>query len=61
MDIEKTLADIDKAQKETEESIAKRKKYIEETRKSSRQAKILAVVALIVNLLICILKSAGVL
>lgn len=39
MDIEKTLADIDKAQKETEESIARRKKYIEEARKSSRQAK----------------------
>lgn len=61
MDIEKTLADIDKAQKETEESIARRKKYIEEARKSSRQAKKLAVVALVVNLLICILKSAGVL
>lgn len=61
MDIEKTLADIDKAQKETEESIVRRKKYIEEARKSSRQAKILAVVALIVNLLRAILKSFGLL
>lgn len=56
MDIEKTLADIDKVQKETEESIARRKKYIEETRKSSRQAKILAVVALVINLLRAILN-----
>lgn len=56
MDIEKTLADIDKAQKETEESIVRRKKYIEETRKSSRQAKILAVVALVINLLRAILN-----
>lgn len=61
MDIEKTLADINEAQKEIEESIARRKKYIEEARKSSRQAKILAVVALVVNLLRTILKSFGIL
>lgn len=61
MDIEKTLADIGKAQKETEESVDRRKKYIEEARKSSRQAKVLAVVALIVNLLREILKSFGIL
>ena len=53
--------DADNEQKEIEEIIARRKENIEAARKSSRQAKILAVVALIVNLLICILKSAGVL
>lgn len=53
--------DADNEQKEIEEIIARRKENIEAARKSSRQAKILAVVALIVNLLREILKSFGIL
>lgn len=53
--------DADNEQKKIEEIIARRKENIEAARKSSRQAKILAVVALIVNLLREILKSFGIL
>ena len=53
--------DADNEQKKIEEIIARRKENIEAARKSSRQAKILAVVALMVNLLREILKSFGIL
>lgn len=53
--------DADNEQKKIEEIIARRKENIDPPRKSSRQAKILAVVALIVNLLREILKSFGIL
>lgn len=48
--------DADNEQKEIEEIIARRKENIEAARKSSHQAKILAVVALVVNLLRVILS-----
>ncbi len=60
MDIEKEY-NADNEQKEIEKIMAKRKENIEAVRKSSRQAKILAVVALVVNLLRVILKSFGIL
>lgn len=60
MDIEKGH-NADNEQKEIEEIMARHKENIEAARKSSRQAKILAVVALIVNLLRVILKSVGIL
>ena len=60
MDIEKEY-NADNEQKEIEKIMAKRKENIEAARKSSRQAKILAVVALAVNLLRVILKSFGLL
>ncbi len=60
MDIEKEY-NADNEQKEIEKIMAKRKENIEAARKSSRQAKILAVVALVVNLLRVILKSFGIL
>ncbi|HIZ38889.1 MAG TPA: hypothetical protein H9968_03035 [Candidatus Anaerobutyricum stercoris] len=60
MDIKKGH-NADNEWKEIEEIMARRKENIEAARKSSRQAKILAVVALIVNLLRVILKSVGIL
>lgn len=60
MDIEKRH-NVDNERKEIGEIMARRKENIEAARKSSRQAKILAVVALIVNLLRVILKSFGLL